>query len=193
VPTGDIMEKNNKKKKKSRGWNRPGAPSKYTNDLPKRAYRLALLGLSDEDLAVAFGIRVSTLYKWKVRHPDFAEALQKGKTEADSKVALSLYKKATGFVRKEKFFRTSNGELLSAEYSRYYPPDTTAAIYWLKTRQKERWMDVNRTEVTGKNGQPIDINHKVDLSDFTDQELKTLEQIGVKLKSAVADGKRKAS
>jgi hypothetical protein len=39
---------------------------------------------------------------------------------------------------------------------KFYPPDTTACIFWLKNRQREQWRDVQRHEVTGKDGAPLD-------------------------------------
>lgn len=33
---------------------------------------------------------------------------------------------------------------------KYYPPDTTAAIFWLKNRQKDKWRDKQEVEHTGE-------------------------------------------
>ncbi|EFB1429709.1 terminase, partial [Escherichia coli] len=40
---------------------------------------------------------------------------------------------------------------------KYYPPDTTAAIFWLKNRQKDKWRDKVDHELTGKDGGAIQI------------------------------------
>lgn len=94
-----------------------GRPSKYDPDKhPEKATKLALLGLTDEEMAVALDIHVSTFYQWQIDFPDFSEAIKDGKVRADANVAQSLYKKAMS-------------------------GDTTSAIFWLKNRRKQAWRD----------------------------------------------------
>jgi hypothetical protein len=88
-----------------------GRPSGYDPEAhPEKAFRLALLGARDEDIAAVLEIGTSTLYRWQQGHPEFWEAIKRGKGEADADVAHSLYQKALG-------------------------GDTTAMIFWLKCRQ----------------------------------------------------------
>jgi len=49
----------------------------------------------------------------------------KGRGPADAQVAYAVFRKATGYER--------NGV--------WYPPDTTAAIFWLKNRRRDQWRD----------------------------------------------------
>jgi hypothetical protein len=59
-----------------------------------------------------------------------------------------------------------------APYVEHAPPDTTAAIFWLKNRRREEWRDVSSHEQTGPNGGPI--LHATDLSTLSDDELARL-------------------
>jgi hypothetical protein len=43
-------------------------------------------------------------------------------------------------------------------YREHVPPDVTAAIFWLKNRQPEKWRDKSETEVFGKGGGPIEVS-----------------------------------
>ena len=52
------------------------------------------------------------------------------------------------------------------------PPDTTAAIFWLKNRRKEQWQDSSSREITGANGGAIKSEIALDAN--------TLEQIAQK-------------
>jgi hypothetical protein len=33
------------------------------------------------------------------------------------------------------------GEIITTKLTKHYPPDTTAAIFWLKNRQPGKWRD----------------------------------------------------
>lgn len=54
--------------------------------------------------------------------------------------------------------------------------DTTAIIFYLKTKAKDRGYS-ERTEVTGADGADIAVNKKYDLSDLSDEDLAALGKI----------------
>jgi DNA-binding XRE family transcriptional regulator len=149
----------------------------WDDSIPKRAYRLCLLGLTNEELAVAFGVARQTINKWSKDHVQFAKALKYGRAEADSKVAQRLYQKATGYKKKEILvFVDKQGSVIEHEYEKEYTPDTTAAIFWLKNRQKDKWADVWKMEFTGT----IDFQSPNNqLTDLTDEELKALQKYNI--------------
>lgn len=101
-----------------------GRPSKYTDELLEDVRERALKGETDEEIAAGIGVSRSTLALWKVRHPEFSDALKSWKDEADDQVEHSLYRKALA-------------------------GDTTAAIFWLKNRRKVEWRDKQEVEHTG--------------------------------------------
>jgi hypothetical protein len=49
-----------------------------------RAFKLALLGLTDLEIAEQFGISELTLNRWKAEHPEFRKSLKNGKVPADA-------------------------------------------------------------------------------------------------------------
>lgn len=53
------------------------------------------------------------------------------------------------------------GEVRHEQYIEHYPPDTTAAIFWLKNRKKREWRDKVEQELTGPDGGPIGLNLQV--------------------------------
>lgn len=119
-----------------------GRPSKYDPaKTPEQAYKLCLLGATDKELADFFGVAESTLNKWKVDYPEFSEALNRGKVEADARVAQSLYHRALGYEHPDTDIRVVNGEIVITPTIKRYPPDTAAAIFWLKNRQRGKWRD----------------------------------------------------
>lgn len=121
----------------------PGAGSTYEDWMPDQAHRLALLGLTDEEIAAAFGISHDTFYKWVRKYAAFAEAISSGKERADAEVAYNLYQRACGVtVLSEKAFKGKDGEVVVAQTKTQLAPDVRAAEIWLRNRQRRRWARV---------------------------------------------------
>lgn len=125
-----------------------GRPTKYKNEYVDQAYKLCLLGATDRDLADFFAVDIATLYRWKTSHPTFCEALKEGKNYKDSQVEKSLLERATGYNCPETKVFCHNGEIITANVTRHYPPDPTSMIFWLKNRQPEKWRDKKDVNVT---------------------------------------------
>ena len=109
-------------------------------------------GLSNEQIAENMGISESTFYEWKDKYPKFSESLKKNKEIVDIEVENAMHKKALGYdVPIKKAFKVKetiyeNGKKIKetekieyAEETMHIPADTTAQIYWLKHRQREKW------------------------------------------------------
>ena len=136
-----------------------GRPSKYDPDRhPIWAEGLAKLGKIEDDIAAAMGIHVSTLRDWKKKFPEFSVALKIGKSEADTAVENSLFKRAMGYTYEELKI-VNDGERVEKTVKQV-APDTTAQIFWLKNRKPDEWRDKVHQEVTGKDGTPIEITVK---------------------------------
>jgi hypothetical protein len=133
-----------------------GRPTKYDESMCGKIYKLALLGATDTVMASILGVSESTLNLWKIEHPEFSESIRKGKDEADSEVAVSLYKRATGYVGKKVVTAAFQGKIGDVqEVDEYVAPDVSAAIFWLKNRQGNTWRDKQQTEISGPEGAPI--------------------------------------
>lgn len=123
-----------------------GRPTKFKPEFVKIAFGMALLGATDEQLAEAFDVALATIANWKKTEPDFLDALKRGKGQADAAVVRALYRRAVGFRRKSEkiFFDPKRGQVVRIECTEYFPPDTTAGIYWLKNRQPDKWRENQR-------------------------------------------------
>ena len=71
---------------------------------------------------------------------------------ADARVVQKLFERAMGYEHPEtKFFTVNKGdfvqEIETRETTKIYPPDVTAAIFWLKNRQPSRWRDKQETDM----------------------------------------------
>jgi hypothetical protein len=97
----------------------------------------------------------------KKKYIEFSEALKNGKGLADANVANRLYCRAMGYEHDDVDIRVVGGEIVQTHIRKYYPPDTGAAIFWLKNRQKAKWRDKIDHEHAGADGGPIKSESKV--------------------------------
>lgn len=124
-----------------------GRKSSFKQEYIQLAENYALLGATDAEMADFFGVSEQTLNTWKKKYPEFLESLKKGKAVADANVASRLYSRAIGYDAKATKFATNEGKITDkVEYIEHYPPDTTAAIFWLKNRQPGKWRDKKEVE-----------------------------------------------
>jgi hypothetical protein len=74
-----------------------GAPSKYKPEFAKIAETLCALGFTDRQLADYFKVSESTILAWRLKHPEFAEAVRIGKDITDAEVERAVLKQFTGY------------------------------------------------------------------------------------------------
>ena len=90
-------------------------------------------GYSYESFAGVVGVSKQTLYNWEEAHPEFLDA----KKANEAKSQLEWEK------RLNMFAKTGDG-------------NATAIIFGLKNRASDSWRDVKATEITGKDGGPVE-------------------------------------
>lgn len=114
---------------------------------------LAMLGMADAQIAKALGITYQKFGKLKKKHNSLRVILHKGRVQASAEVVKSLYKKANGFdIPEEKLFYSAKHNTVKRAITRkYFPPDVTAQIFWLKNQYPELWRDKKEVESTGPN------------------------------------------
>ena len=134
-----------------------GAPSKFREEYAGQALKLCELGATDRDLAEFFGVSIVTVWRWGSEHRSFSNALKVGKGSTDDRVERSLFQRAVGYSHDavKIFANNRTGENAIVPYVEHYPPDTTAAIFWLKNRRRGEWRDKVDHEHTGADGQPL--------------------------------------
>jgi len=124
-------------------------PTKFKEEFIAQAEKLCKLGATDIELADFFEVEVRTLYRWKGDNEAFCQALKAGKSEADDRVERSLFARANGYEHDEVDIRVIDKAIVQTPIRKYYPPDTTAAIFWLKNRRTGEWRDKQEHEHSG--------------------------------------------
>lgn len=135
----------------------PGASTKYKREFDTQAYKLCLLGATDKELADFFDVGVRTIDEWKKQHLSFLQSLKRGKIIADSTVAEKLYQRALGYSCPDVDIKVIKNKVVKTKLVKHYPPDSVAAIFWLKNRRKSEWRDRQNLEI--------------DFNSLSDQEL----------------------
>jgi hypothetical protein len=136
---------------------RPPAPggAEYKWVFGKHAYRFALLGYSNEEIAKELDVSFGQFRKWCRAHPEFLAWIKKGRNRPTARVAAKLYTNAVGQWVEDTDTKTVTVTLTATDGTqstqtttttnakrRYLAPNVTAQIFWLKNRARKHWYDV---------------------------------------------------
>lgn len=119
-----------------------GRESTYNAKYADIAKRACAKGMTDLEVADLLDIAESTMWRWKQKHPEFAEAFKLGKKLAHNRVERALFHKAVGYTYETQ--RVVSGHKVTLR--QHLPPDTQAAVFYLKNRRPRKWKDVTRHE-----------------------------------------------
>lgn len=115
-------------------------------------------GMTDAEIAEHMHISKHSFYKWMKLHEEFANAVIEGRRPVLVEVEDTFYdKKLKGYyvteTTKEKTVqRNTNGEITGTvehvrENERYIPPDTTAIIFYLKCRMRNKYNETPNSKL----------------------------------------------
>lgn len=124
-------------------------PSKFKQEFITQAEKLCRLGATDIEVADFFEVDVRTIYRWKTENALFCQSLKTGKEEADERVERSLFSRAIGYEHDEVDVRVVQNTIVQTPIRKYYAPDTTAGIFWLKNRRPDKWREKQELEHSG--------------------------------------------
>ena len=102
-------------------------------------------GATDKEIATAFGIAESTLYKYKKEKPEFSAAFARGREKVVIDIKAALLKKALGYEYTEekavaKKDKDGDNVVMIETYKKHQPPSETAAAMLLRNYDKN-WQD----------------------------------------------------
>jgi len=129
--------------------NKGGRPTKYTPDLGEKILEHMGRGLSLTAAAALCDIHRERVYEWEKKHEDFGEL-----------VALARAKRQA-FLEDQLTTSTMG-------------PRVTAMIFALKNAAPADWLEKTHTEVTGKDGGPIESKQSLDITGLSDAVLEEL-------------------
>jgi hypothetical protein len=162
--------------------NKGGRPSKYKPDFAEIAEKLcAKCGFTDEQLAQWFEIGVRTLHEWKLKHPEFAEALKVGKAETDDLVERGTVAGISGYyVVVDEMDRFGNVK----QIRKWIPGNPHAGMKWLSCRRPE----VYRQQKESKHILSMD-DAFLRFLDQMDEEAKREKQLNARAQPALIEAR----
>ncbi len=116
-------------------------PTKYKEEYAEQAKKLCELGATDAQLADFFEVDEVTINRWKVSQPEFCKSLKLGKEIPNENVKRSLYHSAMGYSHPDVDIRVVNGEIVETPIVKYYPPNPTSLVYYLKNRCRDEFTE----------------------------------------------------
>ena len=78
----------------------PGQPTIYKPECCELAHNYCLLGATNEVLGDFFGVTSRTVDNWIATHPEFADAVKRGRAVADGVIVRALFERAKGSATK---------------------------------------------------------------------------------------------
>lgn len=165
------------KGQKKAGQKKRGAKDKWT--LLNMDARLDMVkgwarqGALNQEIAEMLGISPELLYKWKREKPEFAEALVKGRHDADGELLNSAFRAASGYyiteVKKEPIealVHNDDGEpvideqtgrpktevrmVITEEKTKWVKPDAQVLQFMLKNRLPDLYRERIEHEISGE-------------------------------------------
>jgi hypothetical protein len=155
------------KKKDPKDWLKQGRPTKFNEAMADKAFKLARRGMTDLEIADILDVNESTIYEWKIKHPDFSKALNLWKEDANNHVKRSYFEIATGYkcvetkvhFDKDACYVDKNGNprppeegepdprFATIDVIKHYPPVERAGSRWLFNRCPDDWKADAKVEV----------------------------------------------
>lgn len=130
----------------------PQSRDGYHPDFAERVFKLMLLGLTQEEIAAHLDVSWNRFRGWKPRHPDLVAAIKRG-LDAPANLAASLYQRGCGYSHpEEKVFCTKDGDIVTYDTIKHYPPSEVAAMMFLSNRDGVRWKNQQSMDHTNSDG-----------------------------------------
>lgn len=118
---------------------------------------------TDTEVCKKLKMSRQTLYTWRKKYPEFEQAIEDAKMELiDSRLIdcrKSLSKLISGYEYEEETTEYIRGESGRPEVraqrviKKHVMPNLGAIIHYQTNRDPENWVNRQRTEITGKNGE----------------------------------------
>lgn len=146
-----------------------GRPTKYEPEwMLEKVLELGMNGASRAKIAFVLGIHYDTLVEWEKRYPDFSDALKMAKLGAQVWFEEIMQAAVLGQVEKVP---------------------AALLIFALKSRFAHDYRDVRHTEISGKDGDPLEVQAvAIDVKSLDPEQRELVKQALLAAKSAAERG-----
>ena len=158
---------------------KPGRKSSYREWMLEDVDELVgKCGARNKDLAEYFGVDETTIDYWIKTIPEFKRTIKKARMKAVLRVSQSLFNRAIGYEHPDTYITQYQGDIITKEFQKKYPPDTAAAIKFLSIMMRDVWADVRKLEFEGN----LNVEHskKLNMENLSDEEREALFLLNLK-------------
>lgn len=168
----ERLHKEPKLEKKQVQLNNFGKLTKWKPEYVGLVEKLAILGALDKHIADILGVNHNTISLWKRTHPDFFEAVERGKTQATAKVAESLYLNCIDRYVEVEEVHVVNKQLQTIKVKKFIQGNPWLQARWMSLRMSEQWSESLKMTVDHKT-----TNINIDIKALNFEELALIERI----------------
>jgi hypothetical protein len=124
---------------------------------PRWAFKFALNGDTNAEMAAAFGVGERCFEEWMQKHAELKEQVQQGRHFTKAEVSHAVYRAAKGYSHPAVKIMSHMGDVIVEPYIERYPPNMAAAEMFLNNRDPKKWKKKSSTEVSGPDGEGIEV------------------------------------
>lgn len=140
----DVAETNRPERKSF-----AGRKSLFRAEYVPQVEKMCKLGATEHEIATFLGASVQSLWRWRVAHPEFAEAFKLGREAATNRVEHSLFHRAVGYTFDSEKILNVDKQVVRVPIKEHVPPDVQAQQYWLNNRRSSEWQSRTQVEMGG--------------------------------------------
>lgn len=142
----------------------------YRTEYADIACRLTAAYFTEQDVAYALGVSLSTIRSWKAKFSGFKAACEDGKRESKKRLVSRAMRQAIGYryiEKNVKFVHDANGEVIKSETSEFHkeqPGSERMLVFLLMNLDRQlkdkEWENINKIEVDESKSVKITIDGK---------------------------------
>lgn len=121
---------------------------KYNPQFAVVARAMLSKGATIAELADAFGINNTTVWKWRQTYEEFGKAFDE-LGNVSQRVEYSLLERAMGYTYDAVKIFNNKGRPVVVPYREHVPPDVNAALKYLQVYKPDKWRIKEEVEVSG--------------------------------------------
>jgi hypothetical protein len=127
----------------------------FTDEEVEKILELYPDGKTDLQVAIALNMKRVTYLDALKNIKNLPDTIKKIKETPNHRVEKALFERALGYDHEAIKFFCNSGVIISEKYTKHYPPEVPACVFWLCNRDPEHWKNVQRVDVELPNGVEI--------------------------------------
>jgi hypothetical protein len=139
-----------------------GRHNVFKPEFVEQAQKMSRLGATEAEIAHLLGVSVMTLWRWRAKNEDFAQAFKLGREAAAERIENSMFHRAVGYTYPSEKIVVVDKKVERVPIKEHVPPDVTAGQFLLTNYKPGEF----------RNRQSIEAGAPGDFDRMSDDELR---------------------